>query len=67
MEYRVYRIQEVWLFYADGGGERFAKLEGPQGAELVARLLNENLAKIAAEKRATEEVDIARARYEAAR
>lgn len=46
MEYRVYRIQEVWLFYPDGGGERFARLEGPKGAELVARLLNENLAKI---------------------
>lgn len=47
MEYRVYRTQEVWLFYPDGGGERFAKLEGPKGAELVARLLNENLAKLA--------------------
>jgi hypothetical protein len=66
MEYRVVG-HEVWLFYADGGGERFARLEGPNGAALVARLLNENLAKIAADAAAAEEVEIARARYEAAK
>lgn len=52
VEYRVYHNQEVWLFYPDGGGERFAVMEGPRGAELVARLLNENLARLAAEKAA---------------
>lgn len=51
MEYRV-EGSEVWLYYADGGGERFARMEGPKGAELVARLLNENLARLAAEKAA---------------
>lgn len=45
-EYRVHNTQEVWLFFADGGGERFAVMQGPNGAELVARLLNENLARI---------------------
>jgi hypothetical protein len=63
MEYRVVG-HEVWLFYADGGEERFAVLEGPNGAALVARLLNKNLAEIAAEKLSAEQLALDRARYE---
>lgn len=63
MEYRVVG-HEVWLFYADGGEERFAVLEGPNGAALVARLLNENLARIVAERRAAEDLAVSRDRYE---
>lgn len=64
MEYRATYKDEVWLFYPDGGGERFARLEGPKGAELVARLLNENLAKVTADAQAAEQLALDRARYE---
>lgn len=44
MEYRHYHPQEVWRFHADGGGERFARCESKAAADLLVRLLNDNLA-----------------------
>ena len=46
MEYKHYRPQEVWLFYPDGGGTLFATTETEEGAELLVRLLNDNLARL---------------------